>query len=309
MSWYDSRHRDAFTLVELLVVIAIIAILVALLLPAVQAAREAARRIQCINNFKQVGIGLHNYHDALGSFPSGDNHYNFPSCGAPPGATESHSSGTWSWYLLAFIGQQALSDRIDYRFGYGYGFRPEHRVDGDNNYDLAQTYVDTYLCPSDPQGRELVWYGSGTEYAKTNMAGVADSVDHTCDRLQPWVRRDGDGVMFQGSAVKVTDIYDGSSQTLVIGEVVGLGRGTKTGMAWCGWNNFNTRNGINFPLKLSPPGRSSDRDNGGNASHHPGGCNFVFADGSVHFLSENISQLLVTALTTRRAGDIVEKVF
>ena len=307
MRRYDSRHRDAFTLVELLVVIAIIAILIGLLLPAVQAAREAARRIQCINNFKQVGVGLHNYHDAHGSFPSGDNQYNLGTCSAPPGAIEHSPAWTWSGYMLAYVGEQALYDRFDFRHGYGYGFRPEHRVDGDNNYDLAQTYVDTYLCPSDPQGRELVWYGSGTEYAKTNMAGVADSVDHTCDRL--WVRRDGDGVMFQGSAVKVTDIYDGSSQTLVIGEVVGLGRGTKSGMAWCGWNIFNTRNGINFPLKLSPPGKSWDHDNGGYASHHPGGCNFVFADGSVHFLSENISQFILSALTTRKAGDIVEKVF
>ena len=72
--------------------------------------------------------------------------------------------------------------------------------------------------------------------------------------------------MFQRSAVEVTDIYDGSSQTFVIGEVVGLGRGTNSGMAWCGWNIFNTRNGINFPLKLSPPGRSWDLDNGGYAS-------------------------------------------
>ena len=113
--------------------------------------------------------------------------------------------------------------------------------------------------------------------------------------------------MFQRSAVEVTDIYDGSSQTFVIGEVVGLGRGTNSGMAWCGWNIFNTRNGINFPLKLSPPGRSWDLDNGGYASHHPGGCNFVFADGSVHFLSETISQFILAALTTRKAGDIVSE--
>ena len=291
-------------------VIAIIAILIALLLPAVQAAREAARRIQCINNFKQVGVGLHNYHDAHGSFPSGINQYQArlgSDCGAPPGATEGYDTGwTWSAYMLAFLGEQTLYDRIDfslqsYQHGFGLGGGQDY------NYYLSQTFVESYLCPTDPQGRELVQYGSGTEYAKTNMAGVADSVDHTCDGR--WVRRDGDGVMSQGSAVKVTDIYDGSSQTLVIGEILGMGRGTNRGMAWCGWNINGTRNGINFPLKLSPPGQSWGRDNGGFASHHPGGCNFVFADGSVHFLSENISQFILTALTTRAAGDIVEKTF
>ena len=308
MRRYDSRHRGAFTLVELLVVIAIIAILVALLLPAVQAAREAARRIQCINNFKQVGIALHNYHDALGSFPSGINQYAVHAgydCGAPPGATESPPEGSWSWYLLAFIGQQALSDRIDYRHGYGYGFSASDRVDGDNNYDLTQTFLETYLCPTDPHGRSLVHYGSGTMYAKTNMEGVADSVDHTCDGR--WIRRDGDGVLFQGSAVKVTDIYDGSSQTLVVGEIVGPGG--EAGRAWCAWNINSTRNGINHPLKFTPIGYNFDNEQNGYASHHPGGCIFVFADGSVHFLSETINQFILAALTTRRAGDIVGKVF
>ena len=202
------------------------------------------------------------------------------------------------------MGEQTLDDRIDRNYSYGEGFNSH----GADNYDLAQTFVETYLCPTDPQGRELIAYGSGTMYAKTNMAGVADSRNHTCDAYG-WIRRDGDGVMFQGSAVKVTEIYDGSSQTLVIGEIVGIGRGTNHGMAWCTWNVIGTRNGINHPLKFSPIGSVWDLDEGGYASHHPGGCNFVFADGSVHFLSENISQLIVTALTTRKAGDIVEKVF
>ena len=176
----------------------------------------------------------------------------------------------------------------------------------DYNYDFSQTFVETYLCPTDPQGRELVQYGSGTEYAKTNMGGVADSRNHTCDSYG-WIRRDGDGVMFQGSAVKGTDIYDGSSQTLVIGEILGMGRGTNLGMAWCGWNINSTRNGINHPLKFTPIGYNFDNEQNWFASHHPGGCNFVFADGSVHFLSENINQFNLATLTTRKAGDLVSK--
>ena len=314
----SDRRGDSpqgFTLVELLVVIALIAILISLLLPAVQAAREAARRTQCLNNFKQVGVGMHNYHQTFGSFPSGINQYQTRdgyNCGAPLEATESHSSGTWSWYMLAFLGEQPLYDGIDHRYGYGHGFGEEPV----QNYHVSQTFVNTFLCPTDPLGRVLVHYGSGTMYAESNMAGAADSREHRCDVEVGWIRRDGDGVLYQGSNIKVTEIYDGSSHTLVVGEILANetnwtydGQKAYGGMAWCGWNVIGTQNGINLPLQFSPIASVWDSEKGGFASYHPGGCNFVFADGSVHFLSETINVHLLRALTTRRAGDIVEGPF
>ncbi len=148
------RKRKAFTLIELLVVIAIIGVLVGLLLPAVQAAREAARRMQCSNNLKQIGIAIHNYHDSFKSTPT-----NFTTAGTSTGAT---TSGFYSWLamLLPFVEQQNLYNSIDFRIPladrshYGnsgnftnYTISPSHR-----NAAAAATLVPGFVCPSDPAG-------------------------------------------------------------------------------------------------------------------------------------------------------------
>ncbi len=284
--------RKGFTLVELLVVIAIIGILVALLLPAVQAAREAARRIRCVNNFKQVGIAMHNYHDALKSFPSGINMYHRGSCGAPSSTAPDYGGWSWSTYSLPFYEERALHDLFERFKETGYG--------DPKSYKAGQHFVTTYLCPSDPQGAVLVGYGSGTFYAKTNQAGIAHSSDYTCNGL--WVRRNGDGMLFNGSRVKIRNVTDGTSHTLMVGEVVGMRPGTNEGMAWITWNIHGTGNGIN----LDVPWKTTWT---GFGSYHPGGCHFLLVDGSVQFIGATIDRWTLAYLTTRAGGETFEPDF
>lgn len=292
--------RAAFTLVELLVVITIIGILIALLLPAVQAAREAARRMQCANNFKQVGLAMHGYHEAVGGFPSGL---------LMRQAAPTFYGWGWGTFLLPYLEMNGIYAQFD-------GFR-EPEYDSPKSFKAGAIFVPAYLCPSDPQDRELVSCCSGVhngateneDLAKTNMAGVADSRDWSDGYGFP--RQDGDGVLFESSRVNVSDITDGTSNTLMIGEVIGLGPGTYLGLPWITWDVMDTHNGINLPVRVRPASPWSVTDNGF-ASYHPGGCNFTMADGSVHFISENISSGLHTppnppsvlqALTTRKGGE------
>jgi prepilin-type N-terminal cleavage/methylation domain-containing protein len=186
-------RRRAFTLVELLVVIAIIGILIALLLPAVQAAREAARRIQCANHFKQVGVALHNYHTAHKTFPPGMMMWHpqtGAACGTPillhPGQS-GYLGFSWSAYILPYLGEESLYDMLDFvQDGVQW---PNYWYEGSNR-EAVRMQIGTYLCPSDPQGGELVSCCGGhidlEDLVMTNMAGVADSLDWTCDGYWPW---------------------------------------------------------------------------------------------------------------------------
>jgi prepilin-type N-terminal cleavage/methylation domain-containing protein len=192
-------RRRGFTLVELLVVIAIIGILIALLLPAVQAAREAARRVQCANKFKQVGVAMHNYHAAHKRFPPGTVHWdarNFgdPDCGPnPPPSAPLHYHG-WGWcvFLLPYLEQQDIYNQVDF----GSGVAIWNPV----NFPVTQYRIEAFLCPSDPQGGELVvftWYNGGgyEDCRQTNMVGISDSRDWTCNGVAPTHFMKADGVM------------------------------------------------------------------------------------------------------------------
>ena len=313
-----NNRRQAFTLVELLVVIAIIGVLVALLLPAVQAAREAARRTQCTNNFKQVGVAMHGHHAARGHFPVGIEIW-FTPCSIPPShpgiITDDYAGWGWATHLLPYLEQEAIYDQIDFSAAVddpsgGYAGPVDTRV----NFRAAGQFVRTYLCPSDPQGAELVGCCSGIsnggseneDLARTNMAGVADSTDWTCDGRVP--RLDADGVLFNFTRIATKNIIDGTSNTLMVGEVIGVGEGTHSGHFYVTWDVLHTANGINLPLRLGP---SSPwvTDKGGFASFHPGGCHFLMADGSVRFLNEDIDSVTLAALTTREGGEILQKEF
>lgn len=300
-----------FTLVELLVVIAIIGILVALLLPAVQAARAAARRSQCINNFRQVGIGLQNYHSVFGSFPPG----------LDDPRTKPLAPVYWGWsvHILPFIEEAAIHAMFDMKY-------PEHYFSKETNRVASSTHISVYLCPEDPSNLELldtssyVWpdHDPENDSAATDMCGVADSVNANSYgyELRAFPKVDG---MFGGNGrCRIKDVLDGTSKTLMVGEVTVEGEETHNGHFWASGNILDTRDGINGPFTVVggkyPPWQSPTlfgSYSAGFASFHVGGCHFLLADGSARFLSENIDSgdrptgqppSLLHALTTR-AGE------
>ena len=314
----SSRHqRRGFTLVELLVVIAIIGILVALLLPAVQAAREAARRMQCANNFKQVGIALHLYHSTNNKFPPGllmwGASHEGDICGRPPDVSPiKYQSFGFLTFILRYLEQANIDDIIDYL----------KREYGDSAV-AGSKRIPTYICPSDPQGYEGV-YDTDPPLMKTNMSCVADSINYLCPstsnpnsfRMHRLGKDDSagryrgaDGVLFNNSKTRIADIRDGTSQTLLVGEVTGGRAGSYVGYFWITHNSNDTADGINGPSTVPGGATSFLFYGGGFSSYHSGGCQFTFADGSVHFLSESMDQAVLSALTTRSNGEVIRSEF
>ena len=296
-----SRLLSGFTLVELLVVIAIIAILIALLLPAVQAAREAARRTHCNNNFKQIGIAMHNYHAAQNKFPLGELYIH--SGTNPLGLDEYYAKG-WGVRILPYIEQVELANLYSVENGI-WG------IYGPNQIDLGLNRIQMFQCPSDPQD-ELIAVGSnantytnhpnGIMFYKTNAGGVADS-------RSPWEQGipiiHGDGMLLNILPVRIRDVFDGTSNTLMVGEVTGGEPGSNDGYQWVHYNLFSTVFGINGPASIPGEGVFTSRTRETFSSYHPGGAHFQMADGSVQFISENTDADVLTALTTRAGGEVI----
>ena len=306
MGQHASQHRHGFTLVELLVVIAIIAILIALLLPAVQAAREAARRTQCNNNFKQIGLALHNYHSAAGTFPWG-RAWCEPSnplalCGVNcncDGGGVFFGLG-WDGMILPYLELGHLYDQFDLS-------EKPYNVWSGINLEIRAHNIPAYDCPSDSQG---IMYGSPgyPPRFRTSAAGVADSQNAWQDTstIGQHPIRHGDGMMLNVDAKRVRDVYDGTSNTLFVGEITGGLEGTEAGWYWYFGHACSTVMGINGPNTI--PGEGSFvmwRTEPGFSSYHPGGAHFLRVDGSVHFESENIDQAVLAALTTRAGGEVI----
>ncbi len=290
------RRRRAFTLVELLVVIAIIGILIALLLPAVQAAREAARRSQCTNNLKQIALGLHNYHDTYKSFASGWIH---------PGRGGFETWG-WSAFALPFLEQGALHDQMgvsDDFIGHSMQSADWQRV-----RDGMQTVLAAFMCPSDDgYHREglVHWarrFNGGVGWNTHNYRpAVSNYMGHTGHYVTgghaPIRRRSNTGIFFGDSDVAFRSILDGTSNTFLVGE-----RDTafcRSG-TWVGVRNtagegsrgiWTVIGGSRARLNQPDPPIYWGSNNGcgeGFSSLHPGGANFAMCDGSVTFISETI---------------------
>lgn len=319
MSIIAVRHHRGFTLIELLVVIAI---LVALLLPAVQQAREAARRTQCKNNLKQIGLALHNYHDRSLVFPPGAVIYLGQSAaGAGDGTLNNASTGgydmlwraangdrcqSWMQQILPFMEQSGLYDKWNFNADV-----KSNKLDASGE-PLASKNIAGYLCPSRPDSKHLgiifqSWTGGFNDYGGCfgagNLAINSSSLRTMYYGTNPTsamgTNINNGGMFFGNSSTSLRDIRDGSSRTIMIGEVQRLKGGTIPLTSIDGWaaggmsTLFTTADAV-VQSQMGINGKQ--RETAG--SDHRGGAHFGFADGSVRFLSENMNLNVYTSLGT-----------
>ena len=316
-----SRARGSgFTLVELLVVIAIIGILIALLLPAVQAAREAARRSQCSNNIKQVVLGLHNYHDTHKVFPPGfvDTNPSHDAASTPQGITGNLNGLAWSTFILPFIEQGPLYDQVKTEtLGFARNWERD-MSEGSDPIPAAREGIAAYSCPSDTM--RLI-NTKKSSFGKTNyMANSGNSA-----------AKDQKGIFWANSQVAMRDILDGTANTVMVIERTGT---TETGSTscnngtiacdwkaglWIGARYFGTSGGWHSGLNPTDIdsyggggtnymiGRTSTTwgHDWGNASDHPGGLQLGLCDGSVRFLTETVDMLTYRYLRARADGQVI----
>ncbi|UUO06769.1 DUF1559 domain-containing protein [Blastopirellula sp. J2-11] len=314
------RLRKAFTLVELLVVIAIIGVLIALLLPAVQQAREAARRMQCTNQMKQMGIAMHNYHDTFSNLPPSNSEIdNFAPY--PP-------QREWGWAprILPFMEQSAIYDQIDFtkasydRVG-SWGAWNDSLMDDPSvicNYKVVRMVHQPFLCPSNSIGGEPMVEDEFGEYYKLSQSDYAANIgDHKNKTGIGLPASDvgynsgagNDVVMPRGVigcrdwAAQFKDIGDGLSNTYLLGECVG---------AWSKWQNFGATSfattawPVNYRNRDFLDGTLDSGDWDYNItfrSFHPGGANFLMCDGSVRLITETADGVAYRAGASRFGGE------
>ncbi len=327
MSTTARRRRTGFTIIELLVAIAIIGLLVALLLPAVQSAREAARRMSCKNNLRQIGVALHNYHSNHETFPPGVVSV-YPGAGWPTdpcfllGRTNLDSRAPWTVLLLPELDDSPLYSEFDMQASF-FGFKST--VAPAVN-EMPQTEALNYFeCPSDPNsGRGT---GNCNYFGVQGGGSTPDCVDPGGHSGRVMMRN---GVLFINSRVRAQDIRDGLSNTFAVGEsrylqLQGGGQtpgggplyyGTWASSVWLAGTSASDASSVYVTLAAAIAAINSSKLDPQSdwtvevqsqlfGSRHPGGCHFLFADGSCHFISENIALDTYHKLGARNDGGVV----
>ena len=297
-----ARCRKAgFTLIELLVVIAIIAVLVAILLPAVQQAREAARRSTCNNNLKQIGVAFANYESTYDVFPVGRQGCD-GSCAADPASTYTGTSGFVG--LLPFIDQVALANL----------FNPNNPPNWDGNTTWLDDPINkrivvsrppTYVCPSDiSQPTVSLTIGATTAPVAVISYGLSAGTYGPSVQTATTAKVDNNGMFVYKFHKKPRDATDGLSNTMMAGEVMASDNTTNPNRWGYFSRHFATFRSTENPINTKPgTGIQFSGSNAAFGSYHIGGAQFVFGDGRVEFLSENISLPVFRALSTRNGGE------
>jgi prepilin-type N-terminal cleavage/methylation domain-containing protein len=325
----EKDRPRGFTLVELLVVIAIIGILIALLLPAVQAARDAARRSACTNNMRQIGLALHNYHEARKAFPSAT--YAYKACNhVPPNrAGDTRTLNATGWLsVLPFLEVGAIATQYDYNQAASSAITNQTTnpgaIQGDpersGNAKVVSTKLPVFLCPSDPSDP---FQPTGSQFYSitptTSLRGARTNYDFSTNcRVDcnfwaslPVIQRHLFG---ENSRTGLADVKDGASNTIAVCETtLDVVNGNGNCWGYRGWvmNGVDpaciqqSGRGINVWYRagrpeLRTPGQLGSW--GWPGSNHPGGCHFVYADGSAHFLSESTAFTVLSTLGKYQDG-------
>jgi prepilin-type N-terminal cleavage/methylation domain-containing protein/prepilin-type processing-associated H-X9-DG protein len=318
------NERRGFTLIELLVVIAIIAVLIALLLPAVQSARAAARRISCVNNLKQLGLAMHNYHQAIGTFPIGRIGIRRPATATPYlyDPTGGNSRRTWAWLMLPYIEQTALYNAINFNLPFNH-----------HSQDTAlRMLTGTYVCPADPNMVTLDT-GGFPIYKANYMVNWGNATFWQDGQNNPYTGPMPGAlstVTFLGApfsldqAYGIQSIVDGTSNTLLASEVkIGLFNGTAQDHRGDVFNDdyncamfmaYTTPNTkvpdqlagyCQYPWQTNPPCTGGSPPFNASRSYHAGGVNALMADGSVRFAKDTIDPTIWRGLSTTKGNEVL----
>jgi prepilin-type N-terminal cleavage/methylation domain-containing protein len=329
-----ARNSRGFTLVELLVVIAIVGVLVALLLPAIQAARESARRSQCSNNLHQIGVGMINFHDSKKHFPPGQ---------WKPAGVQERGALAWSAWFLPYIEEQSLYDLMD--------FKRDMRQPPNWKADLTgpvNTIISTYICPStarhqshrDDQHRLIdfnnngIYDSSGEGMACIDYMGISGPHFDLINPVTGMAYGDNRGILLNlasgplcwgstpdcySKTIPIKKITDGTSHTIVVGECSGRGvednngdlPGADTGKLDGAWASYNNLGRIQLNVEshghsaINPPPEVNWREEEF-FSDHPGGALVLMCDGSVHFLREETHYRVYYALCSRDGEEVID---